>query len=165
MPRTAAKDLSTYTHAGDFTWREAVDSGRALGVLAVLPCEEMLYPAGFNRDIPNSASASYITVNYDKEYIFEYLHKKIVLGLGFMRGENFNQEGYDRFHEEQKQYSLAENKRDSELEMIRLSQELAAKFGKDSTYWLSTLRSSADSLESEKETSKDINGKQKVKVA
>lgn len=169
MARTAAKDLSTYTHEGDFTWREAVASGRSVGVLAVLPCREMLHPKGYSRDISNSSSLTYITVQYDKEYILEFIHKKIVLALGFMEGENFNEGGFDKFIEEQKQYSLAENKRDSEQKMNRTAQELATLYGNTPQYWLTTLKQSAANFEptlgDAPVTAKSANGREKVKVA
>lgn len=165
MARTAAKDLSTYTHTGNLTWQDAVKSGKAVGVVAVLPCEEMLSPQGYSKDIPNSATMTYITVTYDKNYVLEYLHKKVVLGLGFMRNNTLDSDSFKQFIDEQVEYSRSESKRNSEADMIREAENLSIKYGHSTDYWLSILKKAALEVEPAKESVAADNGKVKVKAA
>jgi hypothetical protein len=151
MPRPSVKDISNFTYEGTFTWKEALDSGRGLGIFGVMPCREMLTPEGYERETVYSSTQSYIKVVYDKEYIHEFLHRKLIAPIGFMDGENFNKEGFFRFMNEQVEYSLLESKRTSESDMVRYAQELRNKFGKTTEYWLSTLRSAASNKQEEED--------------
>lgn len=165
MARTASKDLSTYTHTGNFTWQEAVKNGKSVGIVAVTPCEEMLSPQGYSKDIPNSANSTYITVTYDKNYVFEFLHKKAVLGLGFMRNNVLDSDSFMQFVEEQLEYSRSESKRKGEADMIREAEGLAAKFGHDADYWLTILKKAVEQPAQIKEAVTADNHKVKAKVA
>lgn len=164
MPR-AVKDLSNYTHAGNYTWKEAIDAGRGVGVQAVALSPEMLSPEGVERDISNSNSQTYITVHYDKEFLHEYLHKKFILAVGFMRHDEFNREGFMRFMEEQIEYSLAESKRNAEADIYRMAAELATTWGNTTEHWLETLKNGIAQKEKEKNPTPDANGSRaKVKA-
>ncbi len=164
MPR-AVKDLSTYTHVGNYNWKEAIAEGRGVGVQAVALSPEMLLPEGIERDISNSNSQTYVTVHYDKDFLHEYLHKKFILAVGFMRHDEFNEEGFDRFMQEQKEYSRAESKRNAEADIIRMAAELAGQWGNTTEYWLETLKNGIAQKEQEKSPTPGANGSRaKVKA-
>lgn len=173
MPRSSTKSIEGYAFEGKYAWKDALKDSKGLGVLTTFPCEEMISEDGFTKTIGHSASQTYIEVVFDKEFVHEFLHRRIVLAMGFMRGDTFNVDGFNRFMAEQVTYSLEENKRNGEAEMIRIATELVTTCGKDFDFWHSVLKEKAaseESANSANQTQEDrslvsaANGKTKAKV-
>jgi hypothetical protein len=139
MPR-AIKDYEHLQHKGTYNWREAVNEGKGLGILTVSPCQEMLSPEGYKKEIGNKNTGTYITAIYDESFIRDFIHKKIVVALGFMDNDGLKSDEFIEFMSKQLDYSSQESKRISESKLIKDAQELAKNYGHDVDHWLNTLR-------------------------
>lgn len=155
------KNIENYQHVGNFTWREAIVQGKAVGVLTVSPHPDMLTAKGYKKDISNAASQTYVTVSFDEDYVLEFLHRKIVLGLNFMEGEKLDREQYLKLIDKQINYSLAESTRESDAKLIKDAQDMSDRYGNTLEYWLETLKN-ATKVSTEKVASNNNKVREKV---
>lgn len=165
MAKPVNQNLEGYTHEGDFTWQEAVKSSKASGVVAVSPCQEMLSPQGYRKHITNKGTNTYITVSYDKDYVFEYFHKKEMISLGFMPNNVLDTDNFMQYIQERLEYSRSESKRKSEAELIREAETLAIRWGHNTDYWLAILKKALEQPTQTKEAIPADNHKTRTKVA
>lgn len=139
MPR-ATKDYDHLQHEGTYNWRDAVNQGKGLGVLTVSPCQEMLNPEGYKKEIGNKNTGTYITAIYDESFIRDFIHKKIVAALGFMDNDGFKTDEFMEYMANQEEYSSEESKRGSEGKLIKVAQDLAKNCGHSVNHWLKVLK-------------------------
>ena len=158
------KNIENYQHVGNFTWREAIEQGKAVGVLTVSPHPDMLTAKGYKKDISNAASLTYITVSFDEDYVLEFQHRKIILGLGFMKDNKLDKEQYSKLIDKQIAYSLAESSRESDATLLQDAKNASARYGQTVEHWLETYRNAANKISTEK-AANSSNNKAKDKVA
>lgn len=159
------KNIENYQHVGNYTWREAIAQGKAVGVLTVNPHPDMLTAKGHEKDISSAASKTYITVLYDEDYVLDYWHRKIILGLDFMQGNDLDINQYSKLNDKLIAYSRAEKSREADATLLQDAKDASAKYGQTIDYWLETYRTAAAKVSTEKVVSNSSNNKVKEKVA
>ena len=162
------KNIENYQHVGDYDWREAVALGKA-GILTVNPHPYMLTPRGHQKDISNAASQTYIKVSFDEDYVLDFWHRKIILGLEFMQGNDLDISQYSKLNDKLIAYSRKEKSREKDAELLRDAKNASDKYGQTIDYWLDTYRNAASvnaekAANSTEKTANSSNNKAKEKV-
>lgn len=164
------KNIENYQHVGNYTWREAIEQGKGVGVLTTNPHPEMLTAKGHKKDISSAATKTYITVSYDEDYILDFMHRRLVVGLDFMQGEKLDEAQYRKLFDKQILYSRTEKSREKDAELLQDAKNASDKYGKSVDFWLDTYRTAAQAevekaANSNEKTANNSNNKAKEKVA
>lgn len=157
------KNIENYQHVGNYTWREAIEQGKAVGILTTNPHPEMLTAKGHKKDISNAATKTYITVSYDEDYILDFMHRRLVVGLNFMQGETLDENQYRKLFDKQINYSRTEKSRESDAQLLKDALDMSNRHGGTIEYWLEAARN-AHKVNTEK-AANSSNNKAKEKVA
>lgn len=156
------KNIENYQHVGNYTWREAIEQGKGVGVLTTNPHPEMLTAKGHKKDISSAPTKTYITVSYDEDYVLDFMHRRLAVGLDFMQGEKLDEEQYRKLFDKQINYSRTEKSRESEATLLKDAIEMSERHGGTIQYWIEAARNAATA--STEKAANSSNNKVKEKV-
>lgn len=115
---------------GTFRWNELSQlKPSPTGVKLKNLDENMWSKSGMSEEREDEKNARKFRVVFDKEYVLDYLHNKVFVPLGINRNGKFNKELLDEILEQAIEYSLDEEKRQEERELLRMSQPFIEENG------------------------------------
>ncbi|WP_445632347.1 hypothetical protein NSTC745_03867 [Nostoc sp. DSM 114161] len=129
MVRSRKKDEGkTYQHIGDIHWKEAKRQYYTPGLHTAGLSPEMLRKRGMRRLIRDDKNARQMMVTFDKEYVIETVFKTVVERLGIFLNEELNEEYYNFFFAELKEYALTRGDRAKREQLRTEAQRLHERF-------------------------------------
>lgn len=164
------KNIENYQHVGNYTWQEAIKQGKGVGVLTTNPHAEMLTAKGHKKDISSAATKTYITVTYDEDYILDFIHRRIILGLNFMQGNELDINQYSKLSDKVIAYSNAEKTRESHAQLLKDALDMSERHGGTIEYWIEAAKNAAvanteKAANSTEKAANSSNNKSREKVA
>lgn len=148
-------------------WKEFTTTGKYNpGILSIQPTVEFLGDMGFTRVAVNDKKFTKQQVAYDKEYVFEFFYKKLVLGMGFVIDGVLNDGLLELFLGELLIYSRGADDRRKAEELDDAARKLAAQFPqKTAEQWKAFLLETAtETPPAEDTTAKNGKGRAKATV-
>ena len=108
-------------------------------------------------------------MSFDEDYVLDFWHRKIILGLEFMQGNDLDISQYSKLNDKLIAYSRKEKSREKDAELLRDAKNASDKYGQTIDYWLDTYRNAASvnaekAANSTEKTANSSNNKAKEKV-
>ena len=110
-------------HLGKFKWNELNQlKPTPTGIRLVNLSEDMWSKSGWTAERTDTKQNRRYNVVFDKEFVLDFFHNKVFVPLGINKNGKFNRELLDEILEQAIAYSLDEEKREAERELMRMCQ-------------------------------------------
>lgn len=115
---------------GTFNWQDVGElDPQPVGVRLSRLDKNMWSKSGYKSEKEEPKYGRKYTLVYDKQYVLDFIHSRVLVPLGISQDGEFNEELFQEIFDAAKEYSLAEEERQAEKELLRMATPLMLEKG------------------------------------